>query len=78
MALGLRPSLPRSQSLDHSFSPLAPPIGEQRRVQTFGAEQSTQTTSRGSNNFSFLEDALLIFGGEGSPLWLGNYFGVRP
>src|ERR1700723_1367883 len=78
IALGLRPALPRGQSLEHSLSPLAPPIGEQRRVQTFAAEQSAQTTSRRSNNFSFFEDALLIFRGVGPPLWLGNYFGVRP
>jgi hypothetical protein len=75
MALGLRPALPRSQSLEYSFGPLAPPIGQQRRVQTFAAEQSAQTTSRRSNDF--FEDALLIFRGVGPPLWLGNYFGVR-
>jgi hypothetical protein len=78
IALGLRSALPRSQSLEHSFSPLAPPIGQQRRVQTFAAEQSAQTTSRRRNNFSFFEDALLIFRGVGPPLWFGNYFGVRP
>jgi hypothetical protein len=78
IALGLRPALPRSQSLEHSFSPLAPPIGQQRRVQTFAAEQSAQATSRRSNNFSLFEDALLIFRGVGPPLWFGNYFGVRP
>jgi hypothetical protein len=72
IALGLRSALPRSQSLEHSFSPLAPPIGQQRRVQTFAAEQSAQTTSRRRNNFSFFEDALLIFRGVGPPLWFGN------
>jgi hypothetical protein len=71
-------NLPRSQSLEYSFSPLAPPIGEQTRVQTFAAEQSAQTTSRRTNNFSFFEDALLKFRGVGPPLWCGNYFGVRP
>ena len=74
----LRPALPRSQSLAHSFSPLTPPIGQQRRVQTFAPEQNAQTTSRRGDHFSFFEDALLIFRGVGPPLWFGNYFRVRP
>jgi len=42
IALGLRPALLRSQGLADAVGPLSPPIGQQRRVQTFAAEQSAK------------------------------------
>src|SRR5207249_5700832 len=78
IALGLRSAFLRSQGLKDSFGPLSPPIGQQRRVQTFAAEQSAQAASRRSRRFGFCKDALLIFSRVGPPLWFGNYFWVRP
>ena len=40
----LRPTFPRSQSLANSIGSFSPPIGQQRRVQTFAAKQSTDPT----------------------------------
>jgi hypothetical protein len=78
IALGLRPAFLRSQGLEDSLGPLSPPIGQQRRVQTFAAEKSAQTTSRRSILEEAEAVALLIFCGVGPPLWFGNYLGVRP
>src|ERR1019366_3488859 len=39
IALGLRPTLLRSQGLPDSMGPLSPPIGQQRGVQTFATEK---------------------------------------
>jgi hypothetical protein len=44
ITLGLWPAFPRSQSLANSIGPLSPPISQQRRVQAFAAEQSTNAT----------------------------------
>ena len=54
VALGLRPAFLWSQSLEDSIGPLSPPIGEQRRVQTFAAEKGAQATSRRRSDFGFL------------------------
>jgi hypothetical protein len=78
IALGLRPAFLRSQSFEDSFGPLSPPIGQQRRVQTFATKKGAKATSRRRSGFGFLQDALLIFGGVGPPSGSGNYFWVRP
>jgi hypothetical protein len=36
------------------MSPLSPPVGQQRRVQTFAAEKGTKATSRRRSDFGFL------------------------
>jgi len=41
-----RPAFLWSQSLEDFLGPLSPPVGQQRRVQTFAAEKGTQATSR--------------------------------
>src|SRR5260370_42303265 len=54
------------------MGPLPPPVGRQRRVQTFAAEQGAQATSCRRRGFGFLQDALLIFSGVGPPLRLAT------
>src|SRR5437773_11187466 len=78
LRLDFRSAFLRSQGLEDSIGPLSPPIGQQRRVQTFAAEQSAQAASRRRSRFGFCKDALFIFSGVGPPLWFGNYFWVRP
>ena len=77
MALGLRPALLWSQRFTDALGLLVPPIGQQRRVQSFAAEQRTKTASRRRSRFGFLQDALFVFRGETTPLGFGNHFGVR-
>src|SRR5258708_29048128 len=60
------------------MGPLSPPVGQQRRVQTFAAEQGAKATSRRRSVFGFFEDALFVLSGVGPPLRLGNHFGIRP
>ena len=78
IALGLRPALLRSQRLEDAMGPLAPPVGQQRRVQTFAAEKGAKATSRRRSDFGFLQDALFVLSCVGPPLRFGNYFGIRP
>jgi hypothetical protein len=54
----------------------APPIGQQRRVQSFAAEQRTNAAWYGGNSFRLREDALLVLCSEATPLGFGNYFGI--
>jgi hypothetical protein len=54
IALGLRPTFLRGQSFEDSLGPLSPPIGQQRRVQTFAAEKGAKATSRCRSYFGFL------------------------
>jgi hypothetical protein len=67
-----------AESEPHGFYRLALAANRSAELSTFAAEQSAKTASRRSSNFSFFEDALLIFSRVGPPLWFGNYFGVRP
>src|SRR3974390_2961323 len=76
IAFGLRPAFLRSQRLKDSIGPFSPPIGQQRRIQTFATEKSAEAAPRCSSDFSFFEDALFIFSGVGPPLWFGNYFWI--
>ena len=78
VALGLRPTFLRSQSLKDSMGPFSPPIGQQRRVQTFATEKGAQAASRCSSDFGFFEDVLLIFGGVGPPLWFSHDLRIWP
>jgi hypothetical protein len=77
VALGLRPAFLWGQSLEDSMGPLAPPVGQQRRVQTFAAEKGAKATSRRRSDFGFLQDALFVLSCVGPPLRFGNYFGIR-
>ena len=54
MALGLGSALLRSQRLQDAVGPLTPPGGQQRRVQTFPAEERADTASCGSGGLGFL------------------------
>jgi hypothetical protein len=54
VALGLRPAFLWGQSLEDSLGPLSPPVGQQRRVQTFAAEKGAKLTSRRRSDFGFL------------------------
>src|SRR2546423_349030 len=78
IVLGLRPALLRSQGLRDAVGPLSPPIGQQRRVQTFAAEQSAQAASRRSSRFGLQQDALFVFSGVGTPLNTNNASCWRP
>src|ERR1700687_6342486 len=78
VALGLRPAFLWGQSLENSLGPLSPPVGQQRRVQTFAAEKGAKTTARRRSDFSFLQDALFVLSGVSPPLRFGNYFRIRP
>src|SRR5437879_13096878 len=76
MALKLRATLLWSQCLTDAVGPLAPPIGQQRRVQSFATEKSANDAWRGGNRFGFRENALLVFRSETTPLGFGNHFGI--
>ena len=54
VALGLRPAFLWGQSLEDSLGPLSPPVGQQRRIQTFAAEKGAKATSRRRSDFGFL------------------------
>src|SRR6201987_1173931 len=53
ISIGLRPTFLWGQSLEDSLGPLSPPVGQQRRVQTFAAEKGAQATTRRRSNFGF-------------------------
>src|ERR1700688_3401069 len=65
IVFGLRSTFPRSQSLANSIGSLSPPIGQQRRVQTFAAKQSADATRYGSSSLSLDQDALFVLRGIG-------------
>ncbi len=54
------------------MGPLSPPVGQQRRVQTFAAEKGAKATSRLRSDFGFLQDALFVLSCVGPPLRFGN------
>jgi hypothetical protein len=56
---------------------LAPPIGQQRRVQSFAAQQRTKATSRHHRDFGFLQNTLFVLRSEGTALRSGNHFGIK-
>src|SRR5260370_26373867 len=72
----LSTTLLRRQRTADAVGPLAPPIGQQGRVQSFATEKSANAAWRGGNRFGFREDALLVFRGETTPLGFGNHFGI--
>src|ERR1700688_973032 len=77
IVFGLRSTFPRSQSLANSIGSLSPPIGQQRRVQTFAAKQSADATRYGSSSLSLDQDALFVLRGIGAAFGFGNHFGMR-
>ena len=77
IALGFRPAFPWSQRFEHAVGPLAPPIGQQRRVQSFATEQSANAAGCGGNRFGFLQDTLFVLRSEATALRSGNYFGIK-
>ena len=54
---------------------LAPPGRQERRVQSFAAQQLSNSTGA-LGTVHFREDALLVIGGEHAPLGLGHDFRV--
>src|ERR1700681_3146393 len=77
IAFGLPPTFSRSQSLAKSIGSLSPPIGQQRRVQTFAAKQSADPTWYGSSSLGLHQDALFVLRGIGAPFGFGNHFGIK-
>src|ERR1035437_3640803 len=69
MALGLGSALLRSQRLQDAVGPLAPPIGQQGRVQTFAAEKCTNAAGYGGSRLRLGPGAAVVLGGVGAPLW---------
>jgi len=56
---------------------LPPPIGQQRRVQSFAAQQRTKATSRRRGDFGFSQNTLFVLRSEGTALRSGNHFGIK-
>src|SRR5882724_7179559 len=53
---GLRPAFLWSQRFENAVGPFTPPGCQQRRVQTFTAQESSEAASRSSGGFGFLQD----------------------
>jgi hypothetical protein len=55
----IRPTFLRSQSLKDSIGSFSPPIGQQRRVQTFATKKSTEAASCCSSDRKTYFDLIL-------------------
>ncbi len=73
--IGFDAALFRGESIQDPLSPLAPPGGEMRGVQSFSPHQGTPF-GRGGAGIRFIQDAFLVLGSElampgfGPDLWV--------
>jgi hypothetical protein len=72
IALGLWPPLLGSQGLADAGGALAPPGSQQRRIQSFAAQQCADAAGA-FDMVGFRKDALLVISGEAPALGLGYY-----
>jgi hypothetical protein len=75
IAFGLRPPLLWSQGLADAGGALAPPGRQQRRIQSFAAEQCSDAAGT-FGLAGFRQDAVFVLGSEAAALGLGHDFRV--